>query len=492
MPNDTIHAFADRLTRRKKRVAGAQRATDGVLIAGGMTLLLAGADVILGLNAITFPVASALLGVGALLGYVWGSSRPRHPYRALLDADRAHSTFEQLTTAFEIEERGSDNRFARAILERARELVPKIDPRRLYRPAVYRRYLLLPALLLATAVVAGLERSPGGRGGTIVQLGGQQAPPSDELPTTEPPNRPDGGLSLAEELRNLGESNAPEEQQEEEAPEAANRAQSVEEQVRQLERESLEDDDIEFGEEAEEAVRGALRRGMSESQIMDMITRMRSEGRSDAEIVEELSDEANELPPNANLDTEPSDDAVDDPAQRLVPVPPSEQDGQPTEEGRPDRGEPTQGGEAEVDAGVDAETGEAQGTPEAGEDPSTPPDTEGEEQSRGESPSDRGGRMPAEDANRDDFARANESRIAAEITGKVVEETFLNLVIRDLPQEAITELQDSAPEVRYERAVEAAIEREAIPADLEPLVRSYFLRIARRRPDNQQEQGEQE
>jgi hypothetical protein len=167
-----------------------------------------------------------------------------------------------------------------------------------------------------------------------------------------------------------------------------------------------------------------------------------------------------------------------------MPVPPSEDEtAENAEEGISDTGNPTEGGEAEVTPGEDAQTGEAQASsdqPVPGEQPA-PPETEGEQQARGESPTDRGGRTPAPDSEDGDFSPTNESRVGAEITGTVVEETFLNLVIRDLPQEAVSEIEEVDPEVRYERAVEHAIEQEQIPTDLEPLVRSYFLRIARRK-----------
>jgi hypothetical protein len=466
---------------------GAQAATDGLLIAAVASFFLSLAELVFGMGIVTLPIVAAALGAGAVLGYIWGSSRSLDPYRVLLDADRAYRTHEQLSTAFELEERDGEAPFSRAIAARVAEFIADIDPRRLYRPTIHRRYLLLPALLLATAVVTGLENDGGSTGQTIVQLGGEQAPPTDQPPTLAPDNRPEGGVDLAQELRNLGSESGTGEE-EPEPDEEAERLEAVEEQVRQLERQPLEDDDIEMGEEAEEAVRGALRSGMSESQIIDMITQMRDAGESTAEMVDEIEEATSDLPPNANLENEPSEEAVENLASQLVPVPtPEDAEAQPGRDGQQDAGRPTEGGEAELTEGTDSETGEAQGSSDAppGQEQSSRPETEGEEQAPGESPSDRGGRMPEADSGNDDFSPTNESRVAAEITGKVVEETFLNLVIRDLPREAISELEDLDPDVRYERAVERAIDRDTVPRELEPLVRSYFLRIAQRAPQNE-------
>lgn len=486
MSDMLLRALAERLTRRKRLVEGAQRAVDGLLIAAAAGLLVAFVDLFAGIGLPAIPTIGGILVLGTALGFVWGSRRTGNPYRALLEADHAYRTHEQLATAFELAERTESSAVAAAIVLRLRDVLARIDPKRLYRPVLHSRYILLPALLLATAVVSGLERSPTAGGSSIVHLGGEQAPQTEGPMATRPEPEPQlqGGAELADEIQNLGEARDEADQRGAERGEEPERAQSIEEQVRELEREAFEDDDITLGENAEEAVRGALRRGMSEEEILDVITRMRQEGESTADVTEELQEGDDPLPPNANTEGEPSEDAERAVPDELMPVPPSEDETtENAEEGISDTGNPTEGGEAQVTPGEDAQTGEAQASsdqPVPGEQPA-PPETEGEQQARGESPTDRGGRTPAPDSENGDFSPTNESRVAAEITGTIVEETFLNLVIRDLPQEAVSELDEVDPEVRYERAVEHAIEQEQIPTDLEPLVRSYFLRIARRK-----------
>lgn len=479
MPNSDLQALTDRLVRRKRFVTALQRSLDGLLISAAVSLLVAVVSLFLRVDV--FPVVAVVLGAGAALGYAWGAGRPIDPYRALLDADRAYRSHEQLATAYELARVDGSSSFSRALFRRIDAVIRTVEPRRLYRPTAHRRYLLLPALLLATAAVVGMELPTSAADRSIVQLGGEEPPETTGPAVEQPPEAPDGGTRRVEELEALGPE-AGETDADAEPP--SQETESVEEQVRQLERESFEDDESGLGENAEEAVRGALRRGLSESEILDLITRMQQQGESTADIVEELEEGSGQQMPDANTGNEATEDAVDRLSELLTPVPPSEDESaEDASEGQSDVSDPSQGGETEVTPGSDAETGEAQGSADGRQpgEPGTPPETEGEQQARGESPSDRGGTAPARDSRGDDFSPTNESRVAAEITGTVIEETFLNLVIRDLPQEAVSELEDTAPDVRYRRAVEQAIAREDIPADLEPLVRSYFLRIARQK-----------
>ena len=78
----------------------------------------------------------------------------------------------------------------------------------------------------------------------------------------------------------------------------------------------------------------------------------------------------------------------------------------------------------------------------------------------------------------DDFRSSNDVRLTTrEIRGTVTDETIMDIITRDLPSEATSEMTEQEREIEFQRVVEEAVGREDTPPDLQRLVRNYFLRV---------------
>jgi len=139
-------------------------------------------------------------------------------------------------------------------------------------------------------------------------------------------------------------------------------------------------------------------------------------------------------------------------------------------------------GLAELSEGEDLETGSAGenqrgvgrgGSPEPGDETGSDDADDGSE-----SGGQQGGTMAVEDSATDDFRPAEQtSPVFREIEGIVTDNTIMDIIIRELPSEATSELTEQERDVVFERVIEEAVNREQTPPELQRLVRNYFLRL---------------
>ncbi|MFW6291234.1 MAG: hypothetical protein ACOC7V_02825, partial [Spirochaetota bacterium] len=138
-------------------------------------------------------------------------------------------------------------------------------------------------------------------------------------------------------------------------------------------------------------------------------------------------------------------------------------------------------GLAELSEGMEGDTGEAAGdgvgVEPGGQAPPVPPEDdpgEGGEDAGGQ----QGGSVAVEDRMDDDYRRPEESSpVFREIQGIVTDNTVMDIIVRELPSEATSELTEQQRDVLFERIVEEAVNREETPPELQRLVRNYFLRL---------------
>ncbi|MFW5741684.1 MAG: hypothetical protein ACOC2D_00285 [Spirochaetota bacterium] len=456
--------------------------------------------------SLAFPVGSTLLVVNgaALVAAIFVIAiRREDPSRFLIDADRTYGLKSLLVSGYEYGRRmaetgehagtptttdptrGARSAFERLVVEKAEQSTEDIDPRAVYPPRLPRRLGVVAALTVALGILLILEASG--------WFDPPQVPYADELLALEDAGRrlaersdeDDELQQLADEMLRLGDRVR---RDGVDANEARRRIEQlnerVEEQIRNLERTpSLEfNEDAEIPPEAESTIRRALRSGMGEEEVLEFFTRMRSEGNTVPEAVEALEESTPDRAPDTSLGVD--QERVDELMDQLNRPQPEEEDAESdlTRELEESQRSLQQMGSglAELSEGMEGETGEASGEgtgvdrdgqasePPEGEDGGEGEDTGGQQ----------GGSVAVEDQTDDDYRRPEDSRpVFREIQGIVTDDTMMDVIIRELPSEATSQLTEQEREVAFERIVEEAVSREETPPQLRRLVRNYFLRL---------------
>jgi hypothetical protein len=432
-----------------------------------------------------------LNGIALVAALTLAGLRKHSPERLLLDADKAYSLRELLVSGFEFSqatesESPTEQEFRRLVVEKANNASLGVDPLTVYPRTMPRRTPLLAALLvclgvLGTLIASGWFDRPTPAivdSGLLLEEAGrrlaERAPESDEL------------QQLADEIRALGDRM----RNNEITPEEARRqiellGREVEEQMRNLDR-TLPFENSENAEippETEDTIRRALRSGMSEDEVTELFTRMRSDGNTLPDIIDALDEASPDSTLNTDIDIDPEqirdlmdqlnrtpeEDALADAAEELERSRSSLRSPRgPTSELSPgeDR-QPGEGGSTSMSAPPEGQApGGGAGDPSAGDNE----EQEGAGQSAGD--------QPVEDTNEDDFSLSGEAgRTIREIQGTITEETIMDIIIRELPSEATSELTEEERDVQFQRVVEEAVGRGDTPPDLQRLVRNYFLRV---------------
>jgi hypothetical protein len=453
------------------------------------------------------PVGRLLLivnGAAIVASMVVVATRRREPSRFLIDADRTYGLKSLLVSGFEFgQQTGRADAASRArsgaalqreafetlVIEKAETTTDEIDPGQVYPAKPPRRLGVLAALVVALGILAILDASG--------WFDRPQAPFAGEAMMLEDAGRRlaeraqdnEELQQLADEMRRLGEQvrrNRIE-------PDAARRRAGeledrVEEQMRNLERTPPfeQGENAEIPEDAEDTIRRALESGMGEGEVVEFFTRMRSEGNTVPEVIDALEEATPDRAPDTNLgvDEEQMQELMD----QLNRPPPSEnaenaesgQNGASEELAESRRALAQMGADAaELSEGEGEQAGEAEsGGAGAGGDSSPQPDESGEP---GEGETDggqEGGTLEVDDAMDDDFRRAEDSSpVFRELKGIVTDNTIMDIIIRELPSEATSELTETERQVVFERIVEEAVNREDTPPELQRLVRNYFLRL---------------
>ncbi len=456
-----------------------------IALAASILLLLAGS-----LFAIDLPITFLMLGLAALsviVALVVAGFRRRDPIRFLMDADRHYGLKSLLASGFSFgsqaehpSELGAE--FREIVLSRAESHTDEIEPREVYPWITPRRTGLLTALTVGLGVLLVLNASgwferpvpPYIEEALLLEdLGERLADRAAE----------DEALAdLANQLLQLGRDAREGDLDPEQArPRIDDLSDRIEEQISNLERTPplATDEDAQIPPEAAESIRSALQSGMGESEIEDLYLRMRSEGNTVPEIVEALEEASPDMAPNANFDVD--EERVQELLDQLNAAPPEPSNERPdvTEELAESQQALQQlGSGLEFTEGPDDEIGAAEGDTspfgrgdESGGEPSSEGGGDGEAGSQG-------GDRAVDDTFGDDFARPEAgSRVFRELQGIVTENTVLDILIRELPAEATSELEEEERAVIFDQVIEEAVNREQTPPELQRLVRNYFLRL---------------
>lgn len=453
--------------------------------------------------SLAFAVGRTLLvvnGAALVASIVFIAIRRRDPSRFLIDADRAYGLKSLLVSGYEYGQRidasdgatprtpgGSRARetFEHLVVEQAEQSTEDVDPHAVYPAKTPRRLGIVAALTVALGIFLILDASG--------WFDPPQVPYADELLALEDAGRRlaqraeenDELQQLADEMLRLGDQVR---RNDLEANEARRRIEQlnerVEEQMRNLERmPPMEyNEDAEIPPDAEPTIRRALRSGMGEEEVVEFFTRMRSEGNTIPDVVEALEEATPDRAPDANLglDQERVDELMDQ-LNRSQADEESQSDLTRELEESQRALQQMGSGLAELSEGTEGEAGEAAGegvgVDRGGQAPPVPPEEEpgeGGDDAGGQ----QGGTIAVEDRMDDDYRRPEESSpVFREIQGIVTDNTVMDIIIRELPSEATSELTEEERDVIFERIVEEAVNREETPPELQRLVRNYFLRL---------------
>lgn len=210
-----------RLQRRHRFLQRIRRALDTALV-GLAAACLAAALTTSGIWTAPLPAVYALLTL-ATLCVIFCLAWPGRgsPLDLLIAADRSLRSSEQLSTAYEYEQRQADHPFRGALMSEAHRLAPRVEPRQVLRLRLPRRLWALPALLVAAFALhwvdaptlsfdtigdADFSRQMAREGHRLEQWG-------NELEQLARHEHLDRSLVLARQLQNLGKH-----LQDEEAP----------------------------------------------------------------------------------------------------------------------------------------------------------------------------------------------------------------------------------------------------------------------------------
>ncbi len=460
-----------------------------VSLAVSLAVLLIRAAYALTLGPGTLVLLNASALVVALLA---AAIARREPAQFLIDADRVYGLKSLLLSGYEFADAASarafdDQRsqFERIVAARAQRMSGGIDPRRVYPARTPRRIAITGALATAVATVLLLDASglfasaaaPYAETGLLLEDAGRRLAARAE--------RDEELLDLAREFARLSELLRGDQIDRDEARRRVDSlSDRVEQQLRNLERTApFDHDETELLPDAEAAIRGALQAGMSESDVVELFVRMRSEGETIPDFVEAL-EEAHERRPDTafGLDEERLRELME---QLSRPQPPDDATDL-TEELRESQRvlEQTGAGLIELTKGDDRQIGEALDSG-VGRD-AAPQRTQADEVPADDAASTRGdpgdglegGTAAAETGMDGDFRRPEGGPIFRELRGVVTEGTIMEIIIRDVPAEATSGLSEQERAIVIERVVEEAVARENPPPQLRSLVRNYFLRLA--------------
>lgn len=425
-------------------------------------------------------------GAAIALSLILAAIQRRTPLRLLSDADRVYDTKELLTSAADFQQTGfavsdSEYAFRKVVITRGEAFAPDVKPATVYPISAPRRAPIVAAILAALAIVVLLDTS-GWFGGPHVELAQEGFLIEDAARRLAERSNDEELQDLADQLQRLGKSLQDGQLDADEARRRIDQlAERVEDQVRDLERlgEFDTNQDIEFPEDAESAVRSALRSGMSEGEVLEYFMSLRSDGENLPDVLNQLEEARLDRPPDAdvNLDDERVRDLMDQLNLNPETTVPSEmsEDLEFARQTLQNAGEGVQ----ELSAGDEdgfGEPGEGQtnvrgGSGEEASDAGRATDGPG---NQGQS----GGDRAVADAMDDTFNRIEETNpLFRQIEGVVAEGTIRDVIVRELPSEAISQLDEAEREVAFETVIEEAVGREDVPPELQQLLRNYFLRI---------------
>lgn len=451
----------------------------------------------LGLASILFdaelPLPQLILmvnGAAVVAALLFAAVKRRAPESLLADADAVYKTREVMTSAFEfahetdVRASTDETSFRTLVIGEGEQRAEETDPAAVYPLPLPRRFSITAALVAVLAVFFLLDAS-GWFERPTVQLSEQGLLLEDAGRRLADRRDNEELQELADEIRRLGEQLREGELEADEARRQIEQlGERVEEQVRNLERfgEFATNQDVEIPEEIEESVRSALRRGMTEGEVLDFFMSMNAEGETLPDTLRALEEASGDRPPDANLDLD--DDRVRELLDQLNLNPESTEGAGTAEELENIQRSLQQAGidVQELSPGDDERIGEQPGPP--GESLRGGPSGDEQESGPGEDlagegeSGETGGDEPVGDAMNDTFRRIEEaSPIFRQIEGVIGEGTIRDVIIRELPSEAISRLDEREREVAFERVIEEAVAREDTPPELQSLVRNYFLRI---------------
>lgn len=468
--------------------------TDALAVTLGISLLAFLAVILLGID---LPVARPLLllnGAAIVVGLIVVALRRRDPSRFLIDADRTYGLKSLLAAAWEFGNvdvttaaRTSPRAaFEAAVIRSAEARSEEVDPQTVYPAETPKRAGVVVALVVMLGVLVVLNASgwfdrpdpPYLEEALALEDAGrrlaERAADNEDL------------QQLADEIRRFGERVRRDGLPEEEARRRIEQLdERMEEQIRNLGRTPpLEfNEEAQIPEDAEETIRRALESGMSQGEVEEFFLQMRSEGTTIPDVVRALEEATPERAPDANLGLD--DERVQELMDQLNRPPPEEdaesdivneleESRQVLQQMGAGLSELTEGEETEIGEAGESGVGRGgeQGEGSEGEPDQSNPTEDGFGQ--------QGGTRAVEDELGDDFSEPEEeSPIFRELQGIVTNDTIMDLIIRELPSEATSVLEEEERIVLFERVIEEAVEREQTPPELDRLVRNYFLRLTR-------------
>lgn len=460
-----------------------------LLVSTAVSLAVALAAVVFRLPIPIGRIIGLLNGAAAVAALIRTGIERRTAQHLLADADRVYHTREVLSSAEEFSrtpggnESPSETAFRRLVVVRAEELSPRIDPATVYPIAAPRTFAPVGAMIVALAVLLVLNASDlfarpsadlADQGLLLEQTGRRLAEQSENEDLQR----------LADEIRRLGERLRDGTIDAGEARQRIDKlAERVEEQVRNLERlgELATNQKMDIPPETEDALRSALRSGMTEGEVLDFFMSMRAEGDTLPDTLRALEEATPDRPPDANLNLD--DERI---RKLLDQLNLSSDSGSSTDVAQELDSARRNLQQAGIDVqklseGTDEELGQSgeSGAPvQPGADDQKPdPGSDGEPGGQAGS-GQQGGETPVADTMNDAFTGIDGSNpIFRQIEGIVGDGTIRDVIVRELPSDAISRLSDAEREVAFERVIEEAVQRENPPPELQQLIRNYFLRI---------------
>jgi hypothetical protein len=440
-------------------------------------------------------------GLAVIVALVQTALRRRAAQQLLADADHAYETRELLSSAIEFSEdpsRGAnatEMAFRTVVAQQGDALSTGIDPARVYPFRFPRAATMAAGLFMAVGVLLLLDASGwfarptvelSQEGLLLEEAGRRLAERSSNDELTE----------LANEIRRLGERLRDGELDPDEARRRIDQlGESVEEQMRNLQRldEFETNQNLDVPPETEDSIRSALRSGMTDGEVLEFFMSMRDGGDTLPDTLSALEGATADRPPDANLDID--NERIQELLDQLNLSPETQRGSDLAEQLANARQSLQQAGAGmeSITEGLDNESGEAGESGAAGrlgpddreQLPSEAPDEEGES-----SPGQEGGETAVADAMDDTFSRIEGANpIFRQIEGVMGEGTIRDVIVRELPSEAISGMTETEREVAFERVIEEAVGRENTPPELQHLIRNYFLRITLGK--DQGEQNEQ-
>lgn len=435
--------------------------------------------------------------IPVIVALVSAAFRPYDPQRALLAADRTYSLSETLSASFEFLDTQTDQAMTRAFMDtviaRAAAMVRELSPKAIVRITAPRHTAIVVTLAIVFLALASAEFSgyfdreePAmvQQGLFLTQEARRFTDESDNETVRE----------LAQQMEELGEALSREELAPQEArEELAELGRKIEEQVRNLDREHPFEnrDDAVVPPETEDTVRSALQRGMSGTDVMEFFARGHGRGDTMPEMVEALDEAMSEAPPDTNLPID--EEMLDQIMSRITEQRPPEAESSPANDlEQMDQivGQSASGLSELTEGPEDQGAGEGGGM-SIQRNPQPPSDAETGTDSGGNSGEGQtGGTSPTDDTFNDPFTRPGETPTLRELRGEVTRSEVMDIIIRDIPSEAISTLSEEEAITQFESVVESALPREATPTELRDVVKSYFLRITMRAADEPDNQGE--